>query len=68
MAKVRDLKKEFLKNNPNHQIEITGNIALNNCIYRINNSRQQTLFPLMYLALLVFLGLFLNLYLQYLLY
>ena len=40
MAKVRDLKKEFLQNNPNHQIEITGNIALNNAFIELtfNNS------------------------------
>ena len=60
MAKVRDLKKEFLKNNPNHQIEITGNIALNNAFIESTIQDSKTLFPLMYLALLVFLGLFLK--------
>ena len=60
MAKVRDLKKEFLQNNPNHQIEITGNIALNNAFIESTIQDSKTLFPLMYLALLVFLGLFLK--------
>ena len=51
---------ELNKDNPNHQIEITGNIALNNAFIESTIQDSKTLFPLMYLALLVFLGLFLK--------
>ena len=44
MAKVRDLKN-FLQNNPNHQIEITGNIALNNAFIESTIQDSKTLFP-----------------------